>query len=595
MGTVYYGQSFVNRSFVVENRSEMPLHFSISHTLAAELGEIAFSLSNTTLKLFSTLLVPPANAKRVYLHFRAEMPSSTISSAASARGTAAEDSFMASTNSLLSSSALLSRRIACEIAVRCHLVKDYEEEIKLTAACYPPSFRLSTTELDFHLPDPRAALPSEPAPTLTLALETCEAARGGDPESLATSTGTSPAVLASSQSMSPLSALIQITSLSKEPLPYSLRSSCCFFKIHTPSGGRGGIIESSSCPEHSDYACGSSCGVHNLLITPDVVAIRQHASLLVRLRFVEEHFTIYNRSDLNEHEYVTLRLAVGPSAFAATSHIAGFSYAPSRHLGSYASALLEEQILAFHAEFKSFWDGRLGPVFTAHALARVARARGSPDPLLSCANFAHAQGDGTTGSTSEALREARWPGYPGTATIAALASTADAASAGGSTGCRGGSDAASVAAEPEGGECSLYISLMAAIDAGARDDVYARLWADFRHITDELVYYGTKAQTSHFVSPLATLCYKVLFRHEVFDAFRSASARQHRRLPLLAGGEARPFPAPHLEWFKQLSYFLMHFPDADANTGMDTLRKLERALVAGCQIPQAGRAVSRGA
>lgn len=71
----------------------------------------------------------------------------------------------------------------------------------------------------------------------------------------------------------------------------------------------------------------------------------------------------------------------------------------------------------------------------------------------------------------------------------------------------------------------------------------------------------------------------MLFRHELFDAFRAADQRMHRRLPLLAGGEGRPFPAELTPWFKQLSYFLMHFPDAESHSGFEPLRRLERALV----------------
>ena len=42
----------------------------------------------------------------------------------------------------------------CEIAVRCHLVRDYQELITLTATCLPPRLALSTAALDFALPDP---------------------------------------------------------------------------------------------------------------------------------------------------------------------------------------------------------------------------------------------------------------------------------------------------------------------------------------------------------------------------------------------------------------------------------------------------------
>jgi hypothetical protein len=208
-------------------------------------------------------------------------------------------------------------------------------------------------------------------------------------------------------------------------------------------------------------------------------------------------------------------------------------------------------------------------------MARAARARGAAaaEPvLLACAADAATRGVAAT----PVEREVRWPGWPGVPVPSEPLPLGDTWT-------------------DEAGECRLYLALRAAVEAGSQGEAYGRLWASFRHITDELVYYGTKAQTTHFVSPLASLCYKVLFRHEVFDAFRSAAARQHRRLPLLAAGEAKPFPPAHHGWFKQLSYFLMHFPDAEAHSGMEPLRKLERALIAGAQqqVTPGGRNTGR--
>merc|ERR1712138_121047 len=57
MGDVYYDVLYVNRSFVVENLSSMPLDFVISHNLPrSSPTEVNFSLTNTSLKVFSTLL-----------------------------------------------------------------------------------------------------------------------------------------------------------------------------------------------------------------------------------------------------------------------------------------------------------------------------------------------------------------------------------------------------------------------------------------------------------------------------------------------------------------------------------------------------------
>ena len=121
-----------------------------------------------------------------------------------------------------------------------------------------------------------------------------------------------------------------------------------------------------------------------------------------------------------------------------------------------------------------------------------------------------------------------------------------------------------------------YNGLLAELDGLAADERYKKLWFDFRHITDELVFYGMRAQTSHLVSPLANLCYKMLYRHDIFDSFLERSERQQHRRLFFFGGEARPLPPHLLLWVKQLSYFLMHFPDVYG--GIEPLRRLEKAL-----------------
>ena len=132
-------------------------------------------------------------------------------------------------------------------------------------------------------------------------------------------------------------------------------------------------------------------------------------------------------------------------------------------------------------------------------------------------------------------------------------------------------------------------ALLGLLDELATDETYQRLWFDFRYITDELVFYGVHAQSAHLVTPLANLCYKMLFRHEVFETFSGAARdaaglgagaqqpRQQRRLVALgAEGGRAPMPAKLLQWVKQLSYFLMHFPDVEG--GIVPLRRLHKAL-----------------
>ena len=90
LGDIYYDTVYVNRSFAVENHSSMPLDFVLSHDKQRDAAtEINFSLSNTALKVFSTLLVPPHSSRRVFLHFRTSLPRASPAAAPSNGGAAA--------------------------------------------------------------------------------------------------------------------------------------------------------------------------------------------------------------------------------------------------------------------------------------------------------------------------------------------------------------------------------------------------------------------------------------------------------------------------------------------------------------------------
>ena len=276
-------------------------------------AEIAFSLSNTTLKLFSTLLVPPGLSTRVYLHFRAEPPSGISTSADPPSGISS------------------SRELAYEIAVRCHSIKDYQEVIKLSASCHAPLLRLSHTQLDFSLSDPRAVLPDS-APNTNANSTTLVATAGGAPSAAASSASVATGVCAtlnatngeggSAAASSPTTIIppvvpatmippvvlalerILVSAVGLSPLHYTVRSSCCFFDVTTPAGGRGGTVPPAVSGAAEDE------NSHRIVVTPNASAIRQHASFLSRQRYLEEHFTVYNRHDLNEHECVTVRLGL---------------------------------------------------------------------------------------------------------------------------------------------------------------------------------------------------------------------------------------------------------------------------------------------
>ena len=82
----------------------------------------------------------------------------------------------------------------------------------------------------------------------------------------------------------------------------------------------------------------------------------------------------------------------------------------------------------------------------------------------------------------------------------------------------------------------------------------------------------------------------MLFRHEIFETFGGSSSstgpgageggaqpRQQRRMLNLAVEARAQLPPKLLLWVKQLSYFLMHFPDVKG--GIAPLRNLHDRLV----------------
>ena len=142
MGDLHYDVLYMNRSFVVENQSSMPLDFLILHDVpGSSATELNFSLSNTALKVFSTLRVAAHSKTRVFLHFR----TSTRREPAAAGEGAVQPTRAPSIDTLPA-------ELQIEISVSCRLVKDHRKLIHLHATCRPPQLSLSHTDLAFSLP-----------------------------------------------------------------------------------------------------------------------------------------------------------------------------------------------------------------------------------------------------------------------------------------------------------------------------------------------------------------------------------------------------------------------------------------------------------
>lgn len=184
-------------------------------------------------------------------------------------------------------------------------------------------------------------------------------------------------------------------------------------------------------------------------------------------RYIEEHFTIYNVDDLNEHRCVLLRLSCG------ALHTQTFSYAPSESTFGYSA--LEESILRFHSAFTQsvgahlrarrvgeawadspcaarvrFWDRRIGDVLAAAAeqpaaaALTAATAAAAPVTLLGLLSGGEG-GEGAAGPPPAAAAAAAGSGAsaaaaPGAAEVSA-AGTESGAAPGGSAEGKAGSEA----------------------------------------------------------------------------------------------------------------------------------------------------------
>ncbi|CAM9221770.1 unnamed protein product [Scytosiphon promiscuus] len=129
-GDVYEGKLYQRRSFVIVNRSSMPLEFQLSSSLPA--SELNFSLSAVTLKQFKSVHVEAKTRLQVYAHYRpiAKKPAA----AAAAVGRRGSQRIL---NVLPDDPGKEAEAVAVRerLSITCRLVKDFQQEIQLFARC----------------------------------------------------------------------------------------------------------------------------------------------------------------------------------------------------------------------------------------------------------------------------------------------------------------------------------------------------------------------------------------------------------------------------------------------------------------------------
>ena len=507
LGDIYYDTVYVNRSFVIENHSSMPLDFVLSHNKQRDAEtEINFSLSNTALKVFSTLLVPAHSSRRVFLHFRTSQPLASPATAPSNGAPAAAVAAApaagggggaveaplpprgADTHFGRSGAAGLlgPAHMQVEISVSCRLVKDHCETILLHACCHPSRLALSQSELVFSLPARNGSGGNGSSGGSSSggggggsggggSNGGSSGGGGGSASAIGASSGSGSggggnlhdvldakrggggvgAVLAAA--LSPRQVTIEVANLGSTPLRFAVRSSCVFFHV----------ITEDPDSEEQVVAPGATTA-HTIRVTPNERTIAAHGAQLLKARYVEQHFTVYNLDDLNEHKYVLVRLTS-----ASSQYTQGFSYTPAKFMHGYS--LLEEDILRFNCAFQTFWQRDI--VRPAAAAARAAWVEDGGGGDGGSSGGGGGGGGGGNGSGGGLPVPERTRSAP----ESSLAGSATGGEAGGRTGRL---------LEHQ----SAMLARLAALEGTGS---YFQLWFDFRHLTDELVFYGMKVCAWH--------------------------------------------------------------------------------------------------
>eukprot|EP00455_Lapot_gusevi_P004473 TRINITY_DN11857_c0_g1_i4.p1 TRINITY_DN11857_c0_g1~~TRINITY_DN11857_c0_g1_i4.p1 ORF type:complete len:546 (+),score=45.52 TRINITY_DN11857_c0_g1_i4:52-1689(+) len=448
LGEVYVNHLYRNRSFVISNTSNIPLEFVLTceHDPNIE-SELYFSLSNTSLKLFNSLTIEPQHQVRIYLHFQ---PHKIFQSMA-------ED-----TNYLKEA----------YININCRTIKDYQETILFRANCRPPQVRVSLLEVVF----------------VGQKVQTSESNEHDNEEK-------EPINL--SLDVSPAQQELVIRNLYNRPLTYTVRNSSLYFIVENLTLGEPPVKNMATWTIQEPNA------EHILIVRPNMQVVIEHHHLFIKNKYVEEHLTIYNRSQLSEKYLVSLRFTTGI--------LRHFFLAPGPK-NAFPFSKLEDTVAKFLQDF-SKWTH---PLFHLH---RSQSSFSAPSSLLH-SSFS-------------------------TSSIESLDSEADASN---STNSR----------------AMFTLDWVELFLDACSTEAYAQLFFDYRYITDEFVFYGLKGYVGHFAFQLADLLYSFVFKDRLFNHLRrlwlsettiSSSHSYRRRIEGFVES-----------WVIQLKYFLDHFPRFNKDT-----------------------------
>ena len=306
--------------------------------------------------------------------------------------------------------------------VSCRLVRDFEQRIEIRCVCHPPQLSVSGNDVAFVLTNAAATAAGVEAVT------------------------------------EPPSSVVQVRGAADAAV--EVRSSALFFEVQPQPGT-----------------------ATDILIRPRLAALREVAA---HEKYIEEHFSIYNRARPREFFWVRVRVKHGDASAAEFS-----AAQPRRRV-----QVLEGIVMQFLRAFAAFW-----------APLRRQRVPGAGADSVRLA--AAAGGDRVAEAFVDQLRERQWR--------------------------------ADTASDP------VDAWLERVLEATGRDAqvsaAYDALLFEAHYCTDELVFHALRDQSSA-VLRLAQICYGFIFKMDLFQAYARAESDMRQRLaPLVKpwAGQLRHF------------------------------------------------------
>ncbi|KJE90188.1 hypothetical protein CAOG_009434 [Capsaspora owczarzaki ATCC 30864] len=248
LGDVFYGHTYMSRSFIIQNRSALPLEFLLSSNLPSDdPTELVLSLARLSPKLCKTVTVDPQSFVTVFVHL-----------------------FPQSRQTVDPSSASFNEGIwrQIEISINCRLIKNFQRVVTVQAMMRHPAF---------YMPDRSCFFKGR-----------INTAGGSDAFAIDPSTTS---LILENRASSAVGCII--------------RNDTMYFDVSLRN-------ESAAVPMNRVLMHSlESNSLYMLCITLKLDTIRANLRQIMAEKYLYEHITIYNRRRSTEKYIISLRLAFG--------------------------------------------------------------------------------------------------------------------------------------------------------------------------------------------------------------------------------------------------------------------------------------------